>query len=518
MAAAVTDEYVVVPRRIRGPVVVSFDDAYIWSFVPERDGSRSRGGWRVRWPELLEKRLSGTTQVRLERDGTTLYDESVTFRGEGAPLQLRDQHGHPLAIDKMGHLTRVFSETDDHTRAQVVEGTRRALADLREDGFDAHLSYGCLLGAVRNGKMIGHDSDADLAYYSEHTTPADIIRESYAMERAMRRRGWRLVRMSGADLKLFHKLDDGRDVQIDIFGAFHVSGVFYELGARSGRLPRAAVTPASSVVLEGVELAAPADPEAVLEFLYGPSWRVPDPAFQAVDPPEGIRRLDGWLRGFRSDVIAWNELLRYRSSEVPWRPSEAARWAHQYLGEGAPLADLGCGNGRDTVWLANVGHPVRAYDFAGTALRQTRRRLDRAGITDVEVATLSLNDRRSVLVTGAELARAPEPVNLYARGLVGCLNAEARDLLVLLGSMALRRGGVMMLEFAATGVDVPAEPADLVQRVDPDEIAALVEQRGGTVELLEVTPGQDFFDQPDPRVARLVARWGGTSGSERGIR
>jgi hypothetical protein len=487
--------------------VVSFDGAYVWSFVPERDGTRARGGWRVRWPELLEKRLTGTTRVRLDRDGDTLYDESVAFRGGTEPLELRDPLGHPLAIDKMGHLTRVFSETDGSTVAQVVEGSRKALADLRAEGFDAHLSYGCLLGAVRTGHMIGHDSDADLAYYSAYTTPVDIIRESFAMERAMRRRGWRLVRMSGADLKLFHKLDDGRDVQIDIFGAFHVNGVFYELGARSGQLPRSAVTPVSSVTLEGVELPAPADPEAVLAFLYGPSWRVPDPAFQAVDPPEGIRRLDGWLRGFRTHVISWNELLRYRGKEVPWRPSETARWAHQYLGDGAPIADLGCGNGRDTAWLANVGHPLRAYDFAGAAIRQTRRRLNRAGIGGVEVATLSLNDRRSVMVTGAELARTEEPVNLYARGLVGCLNPEARDLLALLGSMSLRRGGAMLLEFAATGVDSPTQPAELVQRVDPDEVVATIERRGGTVEQLEVTPGQDFFDQPDPRVARLVARW-----------
>lgn len=513
MAAAVTDAYVVVPRRGRGSVVVTFDDAYVWSFVPERDGARSLTGWRVPWPELLAKRLLGTARVRLARDGETLFDDEVSFHGEAAPLSLRDPNGHLLAIDKMGHLTRVFSETEDSTVAQVVEGTRKALADLREEGFDAHLSYGCLLGAVRDGKMIGHDSDADLAYYSAHTTPADVIRESYAMERAMRRRGWRLVRMSGADLKLFHPLDDGRVVHIDIFGAFHVNGVFYQLGARSGRLAREALTPASTIDLEGVELAAPADPEAVLAFLYGPSWRVPDPAFQNVDPPEGIRRLDGWLRGFRQDVVAWNELLRYRRGEVPWKPSEFARWAHEYVGQDARIADLGCGNGRDAAWLANVGHPLSAHDFSGAAIRQTRGRLDRAGVANAEVTTLALNDRRSVLVAGAELARAPEPVNLYARGLVGCLDAEARDLLVLLGSMALRRGGALLLEFPATGTDVPATPQGLVRRVDPDELVALVERRGGTVEHLEVAPGQDFFDQTDPRVARLVARWAGKESS-----
>lgn len=215
-------------------------------------------------------RLSGTTRVRLERDGATLFDSTVAFGGLLEPLVLQDRHGHPLAVDKMGHFTRVFSETDDDVRRQVVESTRKALVDLREEGYDAHLSYGCLLGAVRDGRMIGHDSDADVAYLSPHGSPADVIRESFAMERALRRRGWRVLRMSGADLKLLHPLPDGRNVHIDVFGGFHVGDTFYLLGGRSGRLPREALTPTSTVMLEGVELPAPARPEEVLEFLYGP--------------------------------------------------------------------------------------------------------------------------------------------------------------------------------------------------------------------------------------------------------
>lgn len=507
MSAAVTEEYVVVPRRARGPVVVSFDDAYVWSFLPSRDGSRAFSGWRVPWPHLLAPRLAGTTRVRLDLDGEALFDAPVTFRGEAGPLQLRDGNGHRIAVDKMGHLTRVFSETEGATVDQVVEGTRRALADLRDEGFDAHLSYGCLLGAVRDGRMIGHDSDADLAYLSSHTTPADVIRESYAMERALRRRGWRLVRMSGADLKLFHPLNDGRSVQIDVFGAFHVGETFYQLGGRSGALPREAVTPASTVVLEGVELAAPADPEAVLTYLYGSGWRTPDPAFQGDDPVEGLRRLEGWLRGARTDLIAWNELFRDRRADIPSQPSTFARWADGLLPQGAPIADLGCGTGRDAAWFGRRGRPVRAYDFSGVAIRQTRRRLLRSSGAEDSVGTLALNDRRSVLVAGAELARIPEPVNLYARGLVGCLNDEARDHLWLLASMALRRGGSLLLELAATGTKAPSAPAGLHHRVNVDAVVRGIEERGGRIDHLEIGPGQDFYDHPDPRVARIVARW-----------
>lgn len=505
--AAVTDSHLVVPWTATGSVVVSFDDTYVWSFTAPRDARPSRRGWQVAWPDVLRSRLTGTAQVRLGLDGTTLFDAPVAFGGSHEPLTLRDRHGHPLAVDKMGHLTRVFSETGEEVRHQVVDGVGQALADLRDEGYDAHLSYGCLLGAVRDGRMIGHDSDADLAYLSAHTSPADVIRESYAMERALRRRGWRVLRMSGADLKLFHRLGDGRTVHIDVFGAFHVGDTFYQLGGRSGRLPREALTPVSQVTLEGVELPAPGRPEAVLEFLYGPGWRVPDPAFANVDPPEGLRRLSGWLHGVRTDVIGWNELYRDRRAEIPWRPSPFARWADALLGDGTPIAEIGCGTGRDCAWFVRRGRPVRAYDYAGTAIRQTRRRLVRAGAGAADVAALALNDRRSVLVAGAELARSPLPTSLYARGVVGCLDDEARDHLWLLASMSLRRGGTLLLEFAATGTDEPSDPAGLHRRTDPADVIAGIRRRGGVVDHVDVGPGLDFFDRPDPRVARIVAHW-----------
>lgn len=506
MPFAVTEDHVLVPRSARGTLSVSFNDAYVWSFTTPRDGTWTPTGWRIEWPEILHRRLSGTTRVSLDGEAGRLYDEEIAFAGVTEPLELRDKEGHQLAVDSAGHLTRVFSETADDVRKHVVEGARKALEDLRAHGYDAHLSYGCLLGAVREGAMIGHDSDADLAYISPFTTPAQVILESYAMERTMRRLGWSVVRMSGADLKLMHKLPDGRVVHIDIFGGFHVGDTFYLLGGRSGKVPRTALTPASTVVLEGVELPAPADPEAVLAFLYGPSWRTPDPAFQNVDPPGGLRRIEGWLRGVRTDVVAWNEFYRDRRNEISREPSEFARWVDEQLPEGAPVVDLGSGTGRDATWFHRRKRPTLAYEIAGQALRQTRKRMERFGADPEAVRTLALNDRRSVLLAGAELSRTDVPVSLYARQLVGCLDDEALDHLFLLASMALRRGGSLFLELSVGKGPAP-DPAALIGRVDLDRVRTAIAARGGILGDVTVAPGLDFFDRPDPQVARVVARW-----------
>jgi SAM-dependent methyltransferase len=520
-SASVTDDHVVVPSDVREPVVVTFEGRYVWSFVPPRDGSSVPAGWQVPWPEPLRKRLDGTTavQVRSAESGSVYFDGAVSFGDNPAELSLTDPHGHPLAIDRAGHLTRVFGETDTSARQLIVEGTARALDDLRTKvGIDAHLSYGALLGAVREGRMIAHDSDADLAYLSTHTHPADIVLESYRIERGMRSIGWRVVRMSGADLKLFLPLPDGRNVHVDVFGAFHVGETFYQLGGRSGRLSREALTPASTVVLEGVELAAPADPERVLEFLYGEKWRVPDPAFKNVDPAPGIQRLDGWLRGTRTNVPEWNELLRTRRTELPREPSTFALWVEERIPGDAAVVDIGAGNGRDSVHFAERGHRVTAFDYSGASLRQTRRKIDRLGAMP-DARVLPLNDVRAVLLAGAELAREAAPPHLYARQLLGCLDEEGRTNLWRLSAMALRRGGSFHLEYVArTPAHTGPTQDGLVRRLDPETVTAEIEASGGHVVHSDLGPGTDFLDQPDPAIARLVVRWdpGGRTLTNRG--
>ena len=363
-----------------------------------------------------------------------------------------------------------------------------------------------LLGAVREGRMIAHDSDADLAYLSADRHPADIILESYRIERAMRSLGWKVVRMSGADLKLFLPLPDGRSVHVDVFGAFHVGETFYQLGGRSGQLPREALTPASTVVLEGVELAAPADPERVLEFLYGPTWRVPDPAFQPVDPARAAapRR-----------VAAWHPDEPHRLERAVPQPPRRAPTQALHLRElgrdpipsEADVVDLGAGNGRDSVHFARSGHRVTAFDYSGASLRQTRRKLTRLG-TEADARVLVLNDVRAVLLTGAELAREDAPPHLYARQLLGCLDEDARTNLWRLATMALRRGGSLFLEYAATTPGQPElTPDGLVHRLDPEAVEAEIRAAGGLVVHSAVEPGTDFLDQPDPAIARLEIRW-----------
>ena len=516
IAAAVTgrrtlhvDDGIAVPAEAGCVVTVAFEGRYVWSFQPGRD---SRGGV-VAWPAALRPRLRGVTRLTLAdpADGRVHLDEEVAFGSGSDRLDLADAHGHPLAVNKVGNLTRVFGETDGAVRVEILRATARVLDDLCEHGgVGAFLSYGCLLGAVREGRMIGTDCDADVCYLSDRRSPAEVILESYRLERVMRARGWGTVRMSGGDFKVLIKLADGRTVYVDVFVGFTVGETFYLLGNRSGRLPREAVVPTTTIRLEGVELAAPADPEAVLGFVYRPHWRVPDPAFKFTDPPDGVRRLDGWLRGTRDALPAWNLLFRTRGDELPRKGSAFATWVRHRVHRGDVVAELGCGLGRDAAYFARHGHPVLAYDISPDARSHTAKRLRRVhrrGGAESVVRRLVLDELRTVAVTGAEIALSAERRHLYARRLVDVVGDEARRNLWRLARTALDGGdGSLFLELAAEG-PLPARPEGLSRRLDPDQVVAEIEAAGGHVLHRHLGIGRDLFDEPDPWTCRLQVTW-----------
>ncbi|GAB7006833.1 hypothetical protein JCM18899A_43060 [Nocardioides sp. AN3] len=486
------------------PVTVHFDDRYLWSFTPPRDGEQREGGTFVPWPGNLMRFLDGVVQIRLQDvEGRQVWwDAEHRFGTSTDRVAVVDQFGVPLSVDKVGHLGRAFMETSEEIKQELLEATREVLTVLHEQcGADAYLCYGALLGAMRTGRMIGHDSDVDLCYYSHQTTPVDIIRESYRIERIVKAQGWTVTRMSGADIKVVRKLSNGALCHIDIFGAFTIAGTFYQLGNRNGQFDAAAhLLPLGTVTLEGVELPAPKDPEAMLAFIYGPHWKVPDPSFVHRDNPVGVARLDAWFRGFRGDLALWNDVYDQRAGQVPSGPSDFARWAEALIGAGERIADLGAGTGRDSRWFVERGHRVRAIDFSRRSFIRTRE------IEGVHADQTQLNELRRALLLGARLTH--DPHHLYARQLLGCLDESTRANLLRIAGMSLRGGQSMFLEFSATASGAPApDPGHLVRRLDPRQVAAEIEAAGGRIIHEETAAGVDMFDGPDPAVCRMRVIW-----------
>ena len=509
----------VVPSTGSTAVDVLIDGQRVWSFNPARDGRPASGDderVRVAWPKALEPHLDGLAEVELvdhvSRD--VLHSQSVRFGSGTARVTVVDKEGNPLAVDKGGRLQRDFSNTEDTARDEIMDALESVLHDLTEKcGLDAYLMYGCLLGAVRDGHMIGHDSDADVAYLSRHHHPFDVIRECTAATRTMRRLGWKVVRMSGANFKVWVPLPDGRRCGIDVFGSFHLGERFFVTGSLTGTLDRSALLPFGTVTLEGREIVAPADPERVLAFTYGPDWRVPDPAFHFDHDPVDVRRMDGWFRAPRRRIRFWSDFYKGPdSARVPKEPSSFAPWVQRRLderGTGATrILDVGAGTGRDATYFTEQGHLVAAMDYTSHGMRSTQRYRKERGVK-VAYRYFNVEDLRSVLVTGARYSYDEHVREIYARGLLDVLGDAGRDNFWRFASMVQRRGGETFVEFRTP--ESASEPTYFGSHqrtyLDPDTAVREVEALGGRVVRRETGRDLARLGRENPEICRLVVRW-----------
>jgi SAM-dependent methyltransferase len=494
-----------------GAVVdVLFDERWVWSFQAGRDTGED-GGRRAPWPVSLRQFLRGRARITVrERFGErTLYDGELAFDDSDARVAIEDHRGKPLIVDKAGDLQCGFAERGQATVDVLLDAIEDVLARLAGAGVDAFLAFGALLGAVRDGTFIPHDSDADVGYLSRHTSPVDVARESYALERVMIEAGYRTWRFSAGDFKVVVPDPEGGRA-IDVFAGFVVEDVFYLMPeVHAAGFDAGVILPLGEVELHGRTITAPADPEALLEITYGPHWRVPDPSFKFAAPRWVRRRMDGWLRGNNGNRGHWWPFYFGRSRDtVPAHPSPFASWVHEREPADVSIVDIGSGTGRDSLWFAREGHDVLGLDYIPAATERADRQAREEDLP-ARYKTFNLYDIRQVLGIGAELAHRDAPPVLYGRFLIHALEDRGRHNLWRVADMCLRRGGRFYLEFR-TGLDADASHEfgeHFRKYLEPDVVVAEIEARGGQVEHREAGHGLAVYKNEDPHVCRLVATW-----------
>jgi len=501
----------VVPAPDVGRVDVVIEGHRVWSVDVARREHDAQQRVRLPWPAELADRLRGkaVVEVRDGASGRVLARSLVRFDHTGGRPDLLDEAGRPLMLTKYGRLRPSFATLERDIVERYLDQTELVLEALRRHcGVPAFLSYGTLLGAVRDGRLIGHDLDIDLGYLARAQHPVDAMRESYGVERTLRERtDWTIVRRNAGLLQVFFPQEDGTRRNIDIFSCFAADGHVYQVHDTefAGGLER--ILPLSTVVLEGRTLPAPKDADAFLEAAYGSSWRIPDPTFSYGASPTR-RKLRAWFTGPRAERDKWTRFYTQRMSDLPVDPSPFARWVLPKLDAGLVL-DVGCGNGRDSRFLADHGYQVQGFDVVPRALAAAR--LQSQGMaTPPSFERVDLDSLRETLAFGARVSRMPDPVAIYARFLLHAVTPATREQFWALCAMVLGAGGTCFVEFRTK------EDAKLPKRfpnrprwfLDPDAVAAQVRTFGGReVERLQGR-GLAAFGKEDPDVCRMVLEWG----------
>ncbi len=481
---------------------VLFDGRRIWSFWLLRDSVAEGPHRRIGWPSSLERFLDGTTRLGIVEhlSGRVAYDEEVRFGSGTDRIAVVNDEGRPLGIDKSGRMAQTFDTRSDEHVAPLLDSIEEVLAALAEAGVEAFPAYGTLLGAVREQHLIGHDSDADLGYVSTHEHPYEVVRESFRLQRRLAGRGYRITRYSGIAFKVDVVEGDGSVRGLDVFGGFLSHGSLYLMGEVGTPFRREWIFPLGTCTLEGRSLPAPAEPGRMLEAMYGPGWKVPDPAFHFETSRQTVRRLNGWFRGTRVFRDDWERRYSTRRDRLPdLGPSRLAEYVVAQEGVPDRVVDVGAGRAGDAVWFAQQGAAVTAYDYVPNASRAVQRRAEERGL-DLAVRRLNLLEWRSVFSEGARQAHQPGPRTLVARHLADATTRFGRDSLWRFASMALRDGGRLYAEYWVGG----GEERALLRRVEPATVHDELIRHGADI------VHEETFDapgEPGRRIGRTVAQW-----------
>ena len=480
------------------------DGRRVYSFWVHRDGEQDGPRWRVPWPKTLLEFLDGTARftVVVHETGEKVYDGEVTLGSGSGRIAILNRNGQPLSLDRTWRRVVTFDSRSGEQVEPLLDAIEVVLGALRKAGIEAFLAYGTLLGAVREGKLLGHDGDADLGYVSHHNHPVDAIRESFRVQRDLVALGFRITRYSALAFKVDVDEGDGVVRGLDVFGGFMMDGRLYLMGEIGDPFQEAWIHPLGTTTLEGRSFPAPADPDKLLTAMYGP-WRTPDPAFHFSPPTTTVRRLNGWFRGLRVGRAKWDRIYSRRQKPLATEPSPFAAWAAEREPDAATYVDLGCGRGSDVLWMAGRGVPSVGLDFQARSYAEAAART----VPGADFWRCNLLEMRDVLPAGAELARTPGPRLLAARHLVDTLGPAARQNLWRLARMALagEGGGRLYLEFLVRFGDDGYARELHVKRRAPRLLVAELERAGATIVHRETFRVSD--SPTASKVARLIVEW-----------
>ncbi len=458
--------------------------------------------------------------------------EVVTPGGQGLPM-LKDRdpcvdnpHGQDIGKladmlqsgyiinPKYGQIIRPLKERDlDERVFRALEESNR----IFEARFSKRLfiCYGTLLGCIRDNDFIPHDDDVDVCFLADGQGLDAAVREFRQVVKTLSDIDQKVQSDSSAQ---FHWGLQG--TTLDVFMAWTEGDNLYMYNA-GGKFARDQIYPLLEHEFKGRQVLVPNDSEALLELIYGPGWRVPDPSFQwrvtaavraKMDELNAIPVGDASIHTKIQDY--WSRFYAYAHTTLP---SPFAASIAIELTEPGFIVDLGCGNGRDSVFFARLGHRVVGLDFSGKAIDNNRKHVREKSLDDVEFKQVDiaapsalvdvLNRMEETAIQEGDERRAR--VAIYARFFFHAISEEEEDLVLSALSQCLRSGARCYFEFR-TEKDAESDKrfgSHYRRFINIDRFVEKTARRGSFECLYQVEgKGMAKYLEEDPYVGRVFLR------------
>lgn len=363
--------------------------------------------------------------------------------------------------------------------------------------------YGTLLGLVRDGGFIKHDDDVDVCFLADENGLEASWQEFRRVVSMLKAKGER-ISVRGSQ---FHWHRAGS--VLDVFMAWTEGSDLYMYNA-GGKFSRNQIYPLRQREFEGRSVLVPNDAEALLELIYGPSWTIPDPMFQWRLTPAVSAKMKQ-LRDLRDTATHkkikqhWSLFYKRQHTTIP--SSFAASVAVE-LKEPCRIVDVGCGNGRDSLFFARLGHQVLGLDIAAPAVGQDAsaaevEQLDNVVFEEVDVGAPDSLDRVIRSASG------DAALVIYARFFFHAITEEEETAILDALSEHLPGGARCYFEFRTSKDEKTHKHfRDHYRRFINLDAFVTKALRKGTMDCIYTVEGQGMakFGEEDPFVGRVHLR------------
>lgn len=416
-------------------------------------------------------------------------------------LQKRFDEGHLLGRTGLVQVSKTLDEEWQSAVGSLYESMRALFAD--EFGYDLFITYGTLLGAVREGGFLAHDNDYDTSFVSSATTGPEAADEMVTIAKVLIARGYRVGAMGGG----LHVIDPARpNHRIDIFHVyFDADGVLQHPFGYAGdtQVTTAEWKGTREIDFVGRPALVPVCAEELLATFYGDDWRQPKTAFVWNVEKRGNDRT-GVMTPPRLTEVYWADYYAHHDHA---EASSFARFVHDRLDSASvTLVDIGCGDGRDSIYFATRGRTVLGLDRAGVAIEHAREKASQAGLAQARFEVCDLAD-------GAALAEVlsgedDRPRVFYSRFVLHAIDARTQAALLDVIDGQARPGDLFVAEFRTDKDEerVKVHPKHFRRYQSASDFLADLRERGWEIDYDIESDGLAPWGDEDPVLCRAIAR------------